>query len=210
MLLCLAEIRFGAVNLSEGSRLSQVPLPQMSMHRRETEQSRWFVDSVLPYESGLRRWIRARFTAIKDVDDLVQETFSRILKAHASGPVPNPQAFLFVVSRNLAINKLKRMRVECPPEMERLDPLMLVDEMAGPFEATAHQEEIEELVSAIQSLPERCRQVMTLRKVYGLSQKEVAAKLGISVHTVEAQVGIGMHKCTAFFQKRGYKTRGRK
>ncbi len=173
----------------------------------EIEQSRWFVDSVLPHESGLRRWIRSRFSAIKDVDDLIQETFSRILKARESGPVPNPQAYLFVVSRNLAINKLKRLNLECPPELERLDPLMLVDEMAGPFEVTAHQEEIDELVCAIQSLPERCRQVMTLRKVYGLSQKEVAAKLGIAVHTVEAQVGIGMRKCTAFFHKRGYETR---
>lgn len=180
------------------------------MPHSEAEKSRWFVDSVLPYESGLRRWIRSRFSAIKDVDDLVQETFSRIFKAYESGPVPNPQAYLFVVSRNLAINQLRRMNLECPPESDRVDPMLLVDEMAGPFEATAHQEEIETLVGAIQSLPERCRQVMTLRKVYGLSQKEVAAKLGIAEHTVEAQVRIGMRKCTAILRRRGYNTRDRR
>ena len=99
------------------------------------------------------------------------------------------------------------MNLEYSPEAEKIDPLVLADEMAGPFESTALQEEIDQLVSAIQSLPDRCRQVMTLRKIYGLSQKEVAAKLEISVHTVEVQVGIGMRKCTAFFQQRGYKTR---
>ena len=76
-----------------------------------------------------------------------------------------------------------------------MDPHVLVDEMAGPFESAALQEEIEDLVSAFRSLPERCRQVMTLRKIYGLSQKEIGVELGISVHTVEAQVGIGLRKC---------------
>ncbi len=180
------------------------------MPRRETEQSRWFVDAVLPHEPGLRRWIGSRFPAIRDVDDLIQETFSRILKNHESGPIPNPQAFLFVVSRNLAINKLQRMGLEWAPETEKLDPMVLTDEMAGPFESAALQEEIDQLVAAIQSLPDRCRQVMTLKKIYGLTQKEVAAKLGVSEHTVEAQIGIGMRKCTAFFRQRGYKTRDSK
>ena len=177
------------------------------MPQSETNKSSWFVDEVLPYEPGLRRWINSRFSAIRDVDDLIQETFSRILKIHESGPIPNPQAFLFVVSRNLAINKLKRLGLESDPEAEKLDPLVLADEMAGPFESTARQEEIDQLVTAIQSLPDRCRRVMTLKKIYGLTQKEVAAKLGISEHTVEAQIGIGMRKCTAFFQQSGYKTR---
>ena len=180
------------------------------MEHTEIEQSRWFVDAVLPHEAGLRRWIHSRFSAIRDVDDLIQEAFSRILKAYQSGPVPNPQAFLFVVSRNLAINRLRRKNLEHPPEAESVDPHVLVDEMAGPFESAALQEEIDDLVSAFQFLPERCRQVMTLRKIYGLSQKEIAAELGISVHTVEAQVGIGLRKCRAFFHQRGYQHRFKK
>ena len=177
------------------------------MSGRETEQSIWFVDVVLPCEPGLRRWIKSRFSAIRDVDDLVQETFSRILKARRSGPIPNPQAFLFVVARNLAINRLQRKNLEFPRDAEGMDPQFLVDEMAGPFESAALQEEIEDLISAFRSLPERCRQVMTLRKIYGLSQKEIGAELGISVHTVEAQVGIGLRKCRAFFHRRGYRHR---
>jgi outer membrane receptor protein involved in Fe transport len=41
------------------------------MSHRETEQSIWFVDAVLPYESGLRRWIKSRFSAIRDVDNRI-------------------------------------------------------------------------------------------------------------------------------------------
>ena len=180
------------------------------MSNKETEESIWFVDAVLPHEAGLRRWLKSRFSAIRDVDDLIQETYSRILKAHKSGPVPNPQAFLFVVSRNLAINRLQRKKLEFPPEAAEVDPRILVDEMAGPFESAALQQEIDDLVSAFKALPERCRQVMTLRKIYGLSQKEIAEQLGITEHTVEAQVGIGLRKCRAFFQQRGYKHRFKK
>ena len=99
------------------------------------------------------------------------------------------------------------MGFEYASETEKLDPFELADEMVGPFESAALQEEIDQLVAAIQSLPDRCRRVMTLKKIYGLTQKEVAAKLDVSEHTVEAQIGIGMRKCTAFFQQRGYKTR---
>ena len=45
---------------------------------------------------------------------------------------------------------------------------------------------------------------MTLRKLYGLSQKEVAARLGISEHTIEAQGSIGLRKCIEYFRHHGY------
>jgi RNA polymerase sigma-70 factor (ECF subfamily) len=65
-------------------------------------------------------------------------------------------------------------------------------------ETAARNHEIEIMTEALQSLPERCRQIMTLRNVYGISQKDVAARLGISVRTVEAQVTIGIRRCTEF------------
>ena len=57
------------------------------------------------------------------------------------------------------------------------------------------------LTIAIQSLPARCREVMTLRKVYGLSQKEIAARLGISACTVSAQLTVGVRKCRESFAR---------
>jgi RNA polymerase sigma-70 factor (ECF subfamily) len=177
------------------------------MKNQETEQVRWFVDEVLPHEPDLRNWLSSRFPSVRDVDDLVQEAFSRLLKAHDSGPVVNPRAYLFVVSRNLALNQLRHLKYERPQGVKELDPLSIMDEVNSPPESAALKEEFQHLIQAIQSLPERCRQVMTLRKIYGLSQKEVAKKLGISVHTVEAQGSIGLRKCIAFFRQHGYTTR---
>jgi RNA polymerase sigma-70 factor (ECF subfamily) len=174
------------------------------MKDQDTDQARWFVDEVLPHEDDLRAWLKARFPVVRDVDDLVQEAFTRLLKAHDSGPVVNPRAYLFVISRNLALNQLRHLKYERPEGASEIDPLSIMDEVNSPPETAALKEEFQHLIQAIQSLPERCRQVMTLRKIYGLSQKEVAEKLGISVHTVEAQGSIGLRKCIAYFRQHGY------
>ena len=44
------------------------------------------------------------------------------------------------------------------------------------------------LTEAVQSLPARFRQIFTLRKVYGLTQSEIAAQLGLSENTISAQL----------------------
>ena len=76
-------------------------------------------------------------------------------------------------------------------------------------DAVAGDEELQLLVAAIEQLPSRCREVMTLRKIDGLSQKEVAARLGIAEHTVEVHSRLGLQKCTEFFRQRGYGRGGR-
>ena len=83
------------------------------------------------------------------------------------------------------------------------DALNVLDDADGIPETVARNQELELLTQAIQSLPERCRQVLTLRRLYGLSQKEIAARLGISENTVEKQMGKGIRRCTEFFARLG-------
>ena len=175
----------------------------------DSEQSRWFTTEVLPHEAALRAWLRQRFPALADADDLVQEAFARLMQAHATGPVACPRAFLFVTARNLALNHLRHQRIERPEGAAEIDALAVADERAGIPEALSYAEDFRTLICAIATLPERCRQVITLRKIYGLSQKEVALRLGISEHTVEAQGGIGLRKCIEYFRRHGYRPKGR-
>lgn len=58
----------------------------------------------------------------------------------------------------------------------------------------SHQE-LAMLVKAIQGLPDRCRQVFALRKVYGYSQKEIALRLNISENTVEQHLTKAARRC---------------
>ena len=82
----------------------------------------------------------------------------------------------------------------------------LLDESPDASETVARYEELEILTQAIQSLPDRCRQIFTLRKVYGMSQAAIAEKLEISTRTVNAQLSIGINKCAEFVGR--YKEQG--
>ena len=157
----------------------------------------------MPYDGILRDWLQRRFGAQLDVDDIVQEAYTRLLRAHANGTVISPKAFLFHAARNLALNQLRHRGYTHPSPLAENDVSRVLDTADGVPETVARAEDVQLLIRAIQSLPERCRQIFTLRKIYGISQKEIAMRLGISEHTVEAQGAIGIRKCEEYFRHHG-------
>jgi len=62
------------------------------------------------------------------------------------------------------------------------------------------RERIRLLARAIAALPPQCAKVFILRKMQGLSQKEIAARLNISVRTVENHVALGLSRCRAYMR----------
>ena len=56
--------------------------------------ARWFAEEVQPHEPALRAYLRARFPAVGDHDDLVQETYARLLRAREQGRLTYAKAFL--------------------------------------------------------------------------------------------------------------------
>ena len=146
----------------------------------------------------LRAWLRSRFPQITDFDDIIQESYARVLAARARHEVRSPKAFFFATARNLAYDHFRKFPVTESNSVGKFDELSVLDETADITETVARNQEIEFMTQAIQSLPERCRQVLTLRNVYGLSHKAIAEQLGISVRTVEAQVATGIKRCTKF------------
>lgn len=163
------------------------------------EQARWFAEEVQPHEAALRNWLRVRFSFINDRDDVIQESFFRVWRAHRNGPITSVKAFLFATARNLALDILKHRLPES--DLGECGVSAVLDEHSNTAETVARAQELSILNDAIKSLPERCRQVFTLRRIDGLSQKEIAIRLGISEKTVEAQNTIAMHKCVRFFEQ---------
>ena len=181
---------------------TRVPTPEFApaVPSPRPDTDRWFAEHVLPHEPMLRAWLRGRFPSLADPDDLVQETFARVVQAYTSAPIGSAKAFLFTTARNLAIDRVRRDRIIGIEPLTEIEGLSVLEDVS---ETVGRRQELELLTQAIQSLPERCRQVLTLRKIYGLPQREIAAQLGISEHTVEAQVGNGMRKCAEFLARHG-------
>jgi RNA polymerase sigma factor (sigma-70 family) len=162
----------------------------------------WFSEQVQPHEGMLRAWLRSRFPGESEIDDIIQEAYARVLEARATTAIASPKAFLFATARNLALGRLRRQHVvDGQNGLTEFDIESVLDESADVPQAVARAQELEMLTHAIQSLPARCRQVLTLRKIYGLSQKEVAAQLGITENTVEAQGVIGLRKLAEYFER---------
>lgn len=161
----------------------------------------WFAAEVQPHEPLLRAWLRSRFGEQLDIDDLVQETFLRVLTAWQETGLRTPKAFLLTVARNLALDQLRRRGLVATIPLVDSDALFVLDEDEDVAEKVAHHHDLLLLTEAIQSLPNRCRQIFTLRKIYGLTPKEIAARLGLSPSTVSAQLAIGLDRCTEYFER---------
>lgn len=149
----------------------------------------------------LRAWLRGQFPACPDVEDIIQEAFVRVIRVHERERVDSPKALLFATARNLMLMRIRHQRVERTDSLTESDAIGILDESVDIPGAVARSQELELLTKAIQSLPKRCRQIVTLRKIYGLSQRETAARLGLSEHTVETQSSIGLDKIMDFFRR---------
>jgi RNA polymerase sigma-70 factor (ECF subfamily) len=166
------------------------------------DQSRWFAEEVQPHAAMLRAWLVNTFGPRLSVDDVMQEAYLRVLRAQANGQLHAPKAFLFATARNLALDQLRRHAVSRTGSLVETDLSNVLDDHDSIPETVARSQEHALLTEAIQSLPTRCRQVMTLRIVYGLSQRVIGEKLGISDRTVAAQLAIGTGRCTEFMLRR--------
>lgn len=171
--------------------------PPMSPENPDT--ARWFATEVQPHRSALRAWLLARFPTLPDVDDIVQESLARMVQAREVSPIRSARALLFTTARNLALDVVRRQRVVAfEPITDDTDPSVLADSH-DVVETVSKQQELELLTKAIQSLPQRIRQIFTLRTAYGLTQKQIAAQLGVSESTVEKQMAQGIRRCADFF-----------
>jgi RNA polymerase sigma-70 factor (ECF subfamily) len=120
-------------------------------------------------------------------EEIVQDVMLELWRRRESLPIEDSlRAYLFRATRNRALNHVRHGRVEREGEPHA------VGATAEPPTApsTLLEEEIDTaLREALGNLPSRCREVFELSRVHGLRYAEIAATLGISVKTVEAQMG---------------------
>lgn len=173
------------------------------MPPQDPEQARWFAQNVQPHDGALRAYLRGKFPGHPDIEDLVQETYARLLQAREHGPVHNPKSFLFTTARNAAFDFFRRRKIVAIDGIAEIELLPVLEDRPGVAETVCHDQELQLLAQAIQALPTRCRQVLTLRKIHGLSHHEIATRLGISEHTVNAQVAIGVLRLRDYLRAHG-------
>jgi RNA polymerase sigma-70 factor (ECF subfamily) len=188
-----------AVNSSPASPASCAPPCLLA----PVEELRWFKEEIRPHERELRAYLRGRFPSLGDVDDLVQETYARLLRARKTGRATLTRAYLFVVARNVALDLIRRENAVSVERLGEMEGLYVVEDRPDAAETLSHEQELALLHEAIRALPPRCREILTLRRIDGLSHREIAARLGIAEGTVNAQLAIGLMRCRQYLCAHG-------
>lgn len=146
------------------------------------------------YEAIFRQWyaplVAMTAALLRDrgpAEEVVQDVMLELWRRRESITFETSlRAYLFQAARNRGLNYLRRQRVE-----ERGEATIAAA-MPSPEAADSEARESELNVAiqdAIAGLPDRCREVFELSRVQGLKYSEIATQLGISVKTVEAQMG---------------------
>ncbi|CAG0951161.1 putative RNA polymerase sigma factor FecI [Rhodocyclaceae bacterium] len=158
-------------------------------------QSLSLADLFQRYAAELRAYLRTR-RGSADAEDLVQESFVRLLQASAASPPDDPRAWLYRTSANLAADAYdhrmvrERLHVEWPEMDEEV-----ADVCADPARQVEAGQGLRQVWRALMGLPEPCRQAFLLNRLDGLSQRAIAIQLGLSEKTVERHILRALEAC---------------
>jgi len=158
------------------------------------EAKNTLVDAFLGIRSKVARSV-AGIVPQRDLEDVVQDTYLRIRELNNAQAIGCPESYIYRTARNLALDHVKRAAsrlVDSHEDVESVADLLELAEDDSTFREVASGREFAEFCAAVQELPEQCRRVFVLRKVYGFSQKEIARSLSISESAVEKHVARGL------------------
>lgn len=158
----------------------------------------WFCSEVLPLEPALMRFLRRNWRDPAETADLRQELYVKLYDAGREGLPLQTRPFVFRAARNLLINRAVRGQVVSIELVADLEALNVVTDVITPERHALAREELRRLQAGLEKLPPRCREVVVLRRVEGLSQRETAARLGVGEDTVEKQMVYGMRALIDF------------
>lgn len=152
---------------------------------------------ALESEGVLRAYLFRFVRNSADVDELLQETYARLLSASPKdgAEVRSVRALALTIARNVALDWLRHRDVVPIELVSDLAALDVLDEKAQVDEIVNAHQELNLLSEVVADLPKRIRQAFTLRRVYGLSQQEIASRMGISDKTVEQLLVRAVRRC---------------
>ena len=175
------------------------------MSRADRDRTLWFLRNILPHEPALRGWLSRGALPGVDADDIIQEAYSILAELESVDGIRHPRAYLFQVARSIITRHVRRARIvpiHAVEDLERLDPL---DDEASPEQRTIDRDELRQLARAIAAMPAKTQEAFVLRRVRGLSQREVAARMRISENTVETHISRGVLFLIDWFGRGGNK-----
>jgi RNA polymerase sigma-70 factor (ECF subfamily) len=130
-----------------------------------------------------------------DVDDLTQETVVRALEAERRTVIQEPKRFLIGIAKNVARSEIQRQSKSVVGLLDDIIPQGYESDEPSVEAVVDSRQRMGVFAEAIGELPLQCQKVFVLKYLYGASHKDISAKLGIAISTVEKHVALGLRRC---------------
>jgi len=159
-------------------------------------------DTYVKYRSKLMRAISS-IVSSDDIEDIVQEAFIKSYEAELKQEIQYERTYMLRTVRNLAlnhVNKAASQRNENPDNMDALPHELVGYTLEKNIES---KERFLHFCRATDTLSPEVKKVFLLKKVYGMSQKDIAELVGLSESTVEKHVAKGLLQCANFIRQVG-------
>ncbi|WP_285317632.1 RNA polymerase sigma factor [Stenotrophomonas maltophilia group sp. Smal35] len=136
----------------------------------------------------LHAHVRRKLPQRSDADDVVQETWLRVVKVATSGLLSNGRAYLYRVAHNLIADQFRQRQRRREEALDEAQLHALVDPAPLPEQRLLDAEQLRHLDAIIAALPPRPRQVFLLARVEQMALAEIGRQLGISRQTAHGHL----------------------
>lgn len=141
----------------------------------------------------------------QDIEDILQDTYINTYQSSLKQDILFPKAFMVRTAIRLANRSIQlSQRIDSDVDVGLQSDESMFSYSPASFSSQTEREVLNRedfgvLCAAVEALPDQCRKVFVLKKIYGLSQREIAADLGISESTVEKHVAKGLLRTMQFY-----------
>lgn len=136
-----------------------------------------------------------------------QDLYEKVCAAAQNG-LPNPtRPFVFTIARNLLVDRVRHEQVVPFDSVENIEELSLAIDEPAPDRVVIARQELRRLQMALDMLPERQRNAIIMRKINGLTIREIAQRAGIANRTVEEHLTEGIRALARILYRQSPNTR---
>jgi len=140
----------------------------------------------------LMRYFSKRLSERAEVEDLVHEVLTRLIRSPRPETLENERSYVFQTAHRVLIDWLRKRDTHHARDHESFDPETHSVADFAADRVLLGQEELQRATALLLELPERTRAIFLLRRLEGMRHAEIATRLGISVSTVEKQMGMAL------------------
>jgi len=145
------------------------------------------------HHSWLNTWLRSRLGNAADAADLAQDTFVRLLQKTERLELKAPRAFLRTIARGLVIDHWRREEIE----RAYLESIAHLPEALAPSaeDRALVLELLEAVARLLDGLKPKVRKAFLLAQCDGLTYKQIALQMDVSLRSVERYVAEALYHC---------------